>query len=95
MQNIWVLARWLFTRRPGKGRHKLIPALLRFHRYCALLIRAIERLFLPAPMSRFLPSQTRRYFRDLLKLVDAAARTGAKISIGTFVSNFLGSLQTQ
>lgn len=28
MQNVWVLARWLFTRRPGKGRHKLIPTLL-------------------------------------------------------------------
>ncbi|MBK8022978.1 MAG: transposase [Chloroflexi bacterium] len=29
MQNVWVLARWLFTRRPGKGRHKLIPEILR------------------------------------------------------------------
>ena len=30
MQNVWVLARWLFTRRPGKGRHKLIPVAAAF-----------------------------------------------------------------
>ena len=42
MQNVWVLARWLFTRRPGKGRHKLIPALLRFDRFRKLLVRAVE-----------------------------------------------------
>jgi putative transposase len=50
MQNVWVLARWLFTRRPGKGRHKLIPSLLRFDRFRKLLVRAIER-FLPPPLA--------------------------------------------
>ncbi len=49
MQNIWVLARWFFTRRPGKGRHKLIPALLRFDRFRKLLVRAVER-FYPPPL---------------------------------------------
>jgi putative transposase len=47
LQNVWVLARWLFTRRPGKGRHKLIPALLRFDRFRKLLVRAVELLFPP------------------------------------------------
>lgn len=47
MQNVWVLARWLFTRRPGKGRHKLIPALLRFDRFRKLLVRAVERFYPP------------------------------------------------
>lgn len=47
MQNIWVLARWLFTRRPGNGRHKLIPALLRFDRFRKLLVRAVERFYPP------------------------------------------------
>jgi putative transposase len=50
MQNVWVLARWLFTRRPGKGRYKLIPALLRFDRFRKLLIRAVER-FYPPPLA--------------------------------------------
>lgn len=50
MQNVWVLARWLFTRRPGKGRHKLIPALLRFDRFRKLLVRAVER-FYPPPLA--------------------------------------------
>jgi hypothetical protein len=50
MQNIWVLARWLFTRRPGKGRHKLIPSLLRFDRFRKLLVRAVER-FYPPPLA--------------------------------------------
>lgn len=50
MQNIWVLARWLFTRRPGKGRHKLIPSLLRFDCFCKLLVRAVER-FYPPPLT--------------------------------------------
>jgi len=50
MQNIWVLARWLFTRRPGKGRYKLIPSLLRFDRFRKLLVRAIER-FYPPPLA--------------------------------------------
>jgi hypothetical protein len=50
MQNVWVLARWLFTRRPGKGRHKLIPSLLRFDRFRKLLVRAIER-FHPPPLA--------------------------------------------
>jgi putative transposase len=50
MQNVWVLARWLFTRRPGKGRHKLIPSLLRFDRFCKLLVRAVER-FYPPPLA--------------------------------------------
>lgn len=47
MQNVWVLARWLFTRRPGKGRHKLIPSLLRFDCFRKLLIRAVELLYPP------------------------------------------------
>jgi hypothetical protein len=50
LQNVWVLARWLFTRRPGKGRHKLIPALLRFDRFRKLLVRAVER-FYPPPLA--------------------------------------------
>lgn len=50
MQNVWVLARWLFTRRPGKGRYKLIPALLRFDRFRKLLVRAVER-FYPPPLA--------------------------------------------
>jgi hypothetical protein len=50
MQNVWVLARWLFTRRPGKGRHKLIPALLRFARFRKLLVRAVERYY-PPPLA--------------------------------------------
>lgn len=50
MQNVWVLARWLFTRRPGKGRYKLIPALLRFNRFRKLLVRAVER-FYPPPLA--------------------------------------------
>lgn len=47
MQNVWVLARWLFTRRPGKGRYKLIPSLLRFPQFRKLLVRAIERYHPP------------------------------------------------
>lgn len=47
MQNVWVLLRWLCTRRPGKGRHKLIPTLLRFDRFRKLLVRAIEAIFPP------------------------------------------------
>lgn len=50
MQNVWVLARWLFTRRPGKGRHKLIPSLLRFATFRKLLVRAVER-FYPPPLA--------------------------------------------
>jgi hypothetical protein len=50
MQNVWVLARWLFTRRPGKGRYKLIPLLLRFDRFRKLLVRAVER-FYPPPLA--------------------------------------------
>jgi IS4 transposase len=50
MQNVWVLARWLFTRRPGKGRHKLIPKLLRFATFRKLLVRAIERYY-PPPLA--------------------------------------------
>ena len=50
MQNVWVLACWLFTRRPGKGRHKLIPSLLRFDRFRKLLVRAVER-FYPPPLA--------------------------------------------
>jgi IS4 transposase len=50
MQNVWVLARWLFTRRPGKGRYHLIPTLLRFERFCKLLVRAVER-FYPPPVA--------------------------------------------
>lgn len=47
MQNVWVHLRWLCTRRPGKGRYKLIPTLLRFVRFRKLLIRAIEFLVPP------------------------------------------------
>ena len=47
MQNVWVLLRWLCTRRPGKGRYKLIPTLLRFDRFRKLLVRAIEAIFPP------------------------------------------------
>ena len=47
LQNVWVLARWLFTRRPGKGRHKLIPSLLRFACFRKLLVRAVERFYPP------------------------------------------------
>lgn len=47
MQNVWVLLRWRCTRRPGKGRYKLIPTLLRFDRFRKLLVRAIEALFPP------------------------------------------------
>ena len=47
LQNIWVLARWLFTRRQGKGRSKLVPTLLRFDRFRKLLVRAVELLFPP------------------------------------------------
>jgi hypothetical protein len=50
MQNVWVLARWLFTRRPGKGRYKLSAALLRFDRFRKLLVRAVER-FYPPPLA--------------------------------------------
>lgn len=59
MQNVWVLARWLFTRRPGKGRYKLIPSLLRFHHFRKLLVRAVER-FYPPPLtiSVFVSSQS-------------------------------------
>ncbi len=47
MQNVWVLAIWLFTRRPGKGRHELIPSLLRFVLFRQILMRAIERFYHP------------------------------------------------
>ena len=47
LQNVWVLARWLFTRRPGKGRPKLIPSLLRFACFRKLLVRAVERYYPP------------------------------------------------
>ena len=50
MQNVWVLARWLFTRRPGKGRYKLIPTLLRFATFRKLLLRAVERYY-PPPLA--------------------------------------------
>jgi putative transposase len=59
MQNVWVLARWLFTRRPGKGRHKLIPALLRFATFRKLLVRAVERFYPPpTAISVFLSPQS-------------------------------------
>jgi hypothetical protein len=47
MQNVWILARWLFTPRPGKGRYKLIPSLLRFDRFRKFLVRAVERFYPP------------------------------------------------
>lgn len=50
MQNVWVLARWLFTRRPGKGRYKLIPSLLRFVTFRKLLVRAVEHYY-PPPLA--------------------------------------------
>ena len=50
MQNVWVLARWLFTRRPGKGRYKLMPKLLRFATFRKLLVRAVERYY-PPPLA--------------------------------------------
>lgn len=50
LQNVWILARWLFTRRPGKGRYKLMPSLLRFDRFRKFLVRAIQR-FYPPPLS--------------------------------------------
>lgn len=50
MQNVWILARWLFTRRPGKGRYKLIPSMLRFATFRKLLVRAVER-FYPPPLA--------------------------------------------
>ena len=50
MQNVWVLARWLFSHHPGKGRHKLIPWLLRVGRFRKLLVRAVER-FYPPPLA--------------------------------------------
>jgi len=50
MQNMWVLARWLFTRRPGKGRRKLIPSLLPFATFRKLLVRAVERYY-PPPLA--------------------------------------------
>jgi IS4 transposase len=49
MQNLWVLARWWFPRRPGNGRHTLIPSLLRFNRFRKLLVRAVE-YFHPPPL---------------------------------------------
>ena len=45
MQNVWVKLRWLLTRRPTKGRHPVIPLLLRFDRFRCWLIRAIEALY--------------------------------------------------
>lgn len=50
LQNVWVLVRWLFTRRPGKGRHKLLPSLLRFATFRKLLVRAVERYY-PPPLA--------------------------------------------
>ena len=50
IQNVWVLARWLFTRRPGRGRPKWHPHLLRFTPFRKLLVRAIELLY-PPPLS--------------------------------------------
>lgn len=47
MQNVWVKLRWLCTRRPSKGRYKLIPTLFRFDRFRKLLVRAIELIFPP------------------------------------------------
>jgi hypothetical protein len=50
MQNVWVLLRWLCCHRPGRGRHKLIPKLLRFATFRKLLVRAIERYY-PPPLA--------------------------------------------
>ena len=50
MQNVWVLARWLFTCRPGKGQPQPIPWLLRFTRFRKLLVRAIEHYY-PPPLA--------------------------------------------
>ncbi len=59
MQNVWVLVRWLLTRRPGKERPKLIPTLLRFERFRKLLVRAVERYYPPpTAVSVFVPPQS-------------------------------------
>lgn len=47
MQNLWVLARWLFTRRLSKERHKLITSLLRLDRFRKLLAWAVESCYPP------------------------------------------------
>lgn len=47
IQNVWMVARWLFTRRPGKGRPILIPSLLPFDTFCKLIVLAIETLHPP------------------------------------------------
>jgi putative transposase len=47
IQNLWGLVRWLCTRCPSKGRHKLIPSLLRFERFCKFLVRAVEDYYPP------------------------------------------------
>jgi hypothetical protein len=59
LQNLWVKVRWLFTRRPCKGRYKLMPALLRFDTFRRLLVRAVELLFPPRfSIPSFLPVQS-------------------------------------
>lgn len=47
IQNLWVLVRWLCTRRPSKGRYPLISTLLRFELFCKFLVRAVERYYPP------------------------------------------------
>lgn len=47
IQNLWVLIRWLGTRRPSKGRYKMQSSFLRFDRFCKFLIRAVERYYPP------------------------------------------------
>lgn len=47
IQNLWVLVRWLCTRRPSKGRYKMLPKLLRFDLFCKFLVRAVEHAYPP------------------------------------------------
>jgi hypothetical protein len=42
VQNVWVKARWLFTRCPSKGRYVLNAALLTFDTFCKLIVLALE-----------------------------------------------------
>lgn len=47
IQNVWVKARWLFTRCPSKGRYLLIASLLTFDTFCKFVVLAVEALHPP------------------------------------------------
>jgi hypothetical protein len=47
IQNVWMKARWLFTRCPSKGRYVVISSLLTFDTFCKLIVLAIEALYPP------------------------------------------------